>query len=176
MEKLEKKRIADPEFDNLEKALAYMQDKLFKVPGDVMSRWVKKLLCQPGIILFLVEKVRHMKPLKRQNSEFPLWGRGEGFDDDDFDCYDDSDPRNLLLEVAPRLTDKGQSLLFGLPGAEAYFIEIAKTGRKICAQVQQQLLKRQYGKNVLKMYVYQGGILSKMVSKRYTTGDLLYGV
>lgn len=163
--------------NDLESALSFMKENQYEASVEQMDAWVRTLLRQPQIVCFLLEKVKQQAPLKRGDLEFPLRGLGEGYEaDDDYMRYDFTDPRNLLLELASRLNGHGQSKLFGLPGAEAYFMEVAKTGKTLAAHIQNKLLEQDYGKVVLKMYVYQGGKLCEEVKEQYTVGDLLYGV
>lgn len=130
----------------------------------------------PGVFEFLLEEVKKLKPLKRVSDEFPLMSRGEGYDAPDFERFDDFEPRNLLLAYVPRVTEcEGQLKLFDVPGAEAYFIELAKNGTNLCDDVQIRLLQRKFGRKVFRMYVYQGGRRCKRAKNKWTVSELLYG-
>lgn len=175
---MKRTKISVPQFNSCEETLSYMEENKYEASIEEMNALVSNLLKTPKVVPFLIERVKSLAPLERRAKlDFPLRGLGEGYGaSDGYMNYDYTDPRTLLLEAASRLTERGQCRLFGIPGAEAYFMEVAKTGKTLTALVQERLLEQKYGEVVLKMYVYQGGKLCYEVKKRYTVGDLLYGV
>lgn len=173
-EKENKIQFSEPDFSSPEKALEQMKAHLGEVAPERVSRWVVRFLNIPGVFGFLLESVKKLEPLKCVDSTFPLWGVGEGYGAEDYEPCDELDARNLLLAYVQRLKGKKQLHLLGIPGAEAYFVEIAKSGIDLCDEVQIQLLRRGYGKRVFRMYVYQCGRRCDCVRERWSVGDLLY--